>query len=495
MPVSRQVLSGSQVSNGATVPVGLTANNLMVLQSGIAPGFSPSRNRTVVVGDSRQGFNFIDTYASNFTREFNARGIWQHLQGLSGNFFQLVQAAGVTGDKIADVVSRWASTTPGEMFGGPAEATGVQYGVAPFGPFDYMFVEIGINDITAGLAASQTAAQILASMQASATSLINLIELTGARCVWLTEGAVASGTTNYGAVYLSAILAWNAWLKNRVTSSPSIMVVDAWPLTANQTNGQAATGMIADNTVHYGQVGARARAAAIWSAMQAKWGLQPMVWLPVSNGEVWATGTATTIPNRYPDPLCLNAFVAATGPTGVQAGSVLPSGMAFSNCNGAATVTSSQGTDPDGFGNSVQLDITFGAVGDYVLLNSRNTGSSFVGSEVVRGGLSVHAYGPAGVALTAAHNLQTIKPQLKCQDGAGIGGTTYFSVSGEIISGETTAAMVGNFAEHLISWPITLGAAAPQRVQQLIYIVGAGAGSCRVLLSRFAHFANGGPVG
>jgi hypothetical protein len=446
-------------------------------------GVSPSRNRAITVGDSRMGFCFGDSYAVNGQRSIYARGIWPHLQGISGNYFRLVQAAGVTGDKIADVCARWNNNDPGEMFGGVTEATGSQFGVAPYNA-DWLFMMLGINDITYG--------QTLAQMQADAERLITLIEASDTRAVWLTEGAVASGTVGYGQAFLNQLLTWNQWLRNRAALSKNLLVVDAWPLSCNPSTGQANAGWIVDNTVHPGITAVRTLAAAIWSALQAKWGLQAVNWLPVSNGEVWVSGQATTIPNRYPDPLSLNTWVAATGPVGVQAGSVLPPGMAFSDCSNA-TVTSSQVVDEDGFGNAVQMDITFTGAG-YVLLNSRNTGGSFSGGETTRAGVSIKAYGltaGAQAPLATSHALLSVKPQLKVQNADA---SIFFSTFNDT-TGAVDGPQAGDLSEHMITWPITLGAGSPSRVQTLLYVTSTGAGTVRVKASRFAHFANGGPVG
>lgn len=462
---------------------------------------APFRNRAVVVGDSRAGYTAAEGGAA--LRQVYNRGLWHHLQGLSGNYWNLVQCAGVVSDRIDQVVSRWGSTTPGELFGG-VEVAGVQFGVQPFSP-DWIFCEVGINDILQGIAGThpkaltagaQTAAQIVAIMKASAEDLIALMEASGAKCIWFTEGAVASGAAGYGAAFLAAILGWNSWLKNRLARTHNVLCIDVWPGTANTTDSAAKSGYINDNTVHYGSVGARLRASLAWTAIQAKWGVVAAQWLPVSNGEVW-DATKSTVPSRYPDPLSLNTATSATGPVGVQAGSVLPPGMAMSDCGGGATVTTSVVADPGGTGNAVQLDIVFPTANAYVLLNSRNTGGSFVPGDIIRGGVRVRATGLTGStphALVASDNLLTVKVQMKVVDSLG---TTYFSVSGDTTAGET-GAMVGDLDITQVQWPILLtGASTAQRVQQLIYITNNSnqAGSVRVTLSQFAHYGNDGPVG
>lgn len=470
LPTNTSAVVADQAAN-------LYANGALVSGAG-----NPSRNRAIVVGDSRVDNCFGDVFTASKIRNINNRGWWAWLQGLSGNYWQLVQAAGVQADTIANVNARWASTIPGEMFGlGRGPNIGEQVGVAPFAP-DWLFVELGINNIGA--------AQSLAAMTAEAEIFIANAEATGARIVWLNEGAVGASTAGYGTAYLNRLRRWNDWLKARAAASRSLLVVDAWAITVDPTSaaGNTRSGYLYDDAVHSGPVGARARAEAIWTAVQARWGIRKIESLPVSTADVYSAGSAPDIANRLADPLCLATPVSAVGATGNSGNA--PTGYVPAACSNATCVYSVV-PHPGGYGNCIQMDVTFTAAGGYAILRTARVEALFSGGETARFGVEAFVYGNAGAALTATDNLLTVKPQLFV---VGSDAANYYSATLQETN-TTEGKLVGNYNVQALTWTVPIPAGAPSRVQGETYIIGAGTGTVRVLLGRFGIFANGGPQG
>lgn len=441
--------------------------------------------RCVVLGDSRAGQNFADDTGTGGTNQnMQNRGWFPWLQSLYGNPLTLVQSAGVTADKLADVVARWDSATAGEMFGG-TETAGAQFGVSPFTP-DIILCHLGINSIAdSGLT--------LEDMTDDAELILDKVGELGAKIIWITEGAVGVAVSGYGTAYLNRLLRWNAWLKAQEFNYPWLRVVDVWPSTVDPTNaaGNVLTKYMCDELVHHGTNGARLISEKVWPALQSL-GVRSRSLLPASVAEKWVTSTGTDIQNRFQDPLCTGASGSATGPTGVQPGSVLPGTFNFANCSNA-TVTSSIISHPDGYGNMIQLDVVFSAAGGVVELKSPNHGSlelnTFSGSERVRAGFDIRVCGLSGggaeEALAASHNLRAVKPQLRVQSSAASGGTNYYR---QMFSDTTVDKAVegGNIEWESITWHVDVPANVPQRVISSIYVVGEGIGRVRVKIGRWA---------
>jgi len=276
MVVNLASAEGGSIVTAKTNPV---TGRIRSSSAGILlPDANPSANRAVVLGDSRAANSFYDTYATDKNYRMNARGWWGWLQGLSGNYWNLVQAAGVSSDKIEDVTARFDNAAPGPLFGGPDGSTaGQTFGVSPYSP-DWIFIELGINNLTAS--------DSLAVMVAKAEALIAKCDKTGARVVWLTEGAVNALD------YVDRIMAWNTWLKNRAATSNNLCVVDVWPGTVDPSSaaGYSKPNYLYDALLHPNPQGARTRADAIWAAVQAKWGVRRQTWLPSNTAEVYVAG-------------------------------------------------------------------------------------------------------------------------------------------------------------------------------------------------------------
>jgi lysophospholipase L1-like esterase len=478
-PLTAAPITVAEGGTGATTPAAARS----ALKAG--PG---QLVKCVVLGDSRAGQNFADdTSTGGGSRNFQNRGWFAWLQGLYGNPLTLVQSAGVTADKLTDVITRWDSTTAGEMFGG-VEAAGAQFGVSPFNP-DLILCELGINSIA-------DSNLTLANMTDSATTILQKVGEIGAQIVWLTEGAVGVAVPSYGTAYLNRILRWNAWLKSQEQVYPFLRVVDVWPKTVNPTNaaGNVLTTYMSDELVHPGTNGARLRAELMWPVLQSL-GVRSRSLLPASVAEKWVTSTGTDIQNRFQDPLCTGTSTSATGPTGVQAGSVLPSlggfPFTFANCSNA-TVTSSIISHPDGYGNMIQLDIDFTAAGGIVELKSPNHGvyehNVFSGGERVRACFDVRVVGlssgGAEEPLAASHNLRAIKTQLRVQASVASGAAEQYRQN-FVDTAFDKAVSGGSYNVEVLSWHIDVASNVPQRVISSVYVVGEGAGKVRVKLGRF----------
>lgn len=461
-----------------------------------------SHNRAIGVGDSRIDNCFVETYVGNDlrVRQTNNRGIWAWLQGFSGNYWNLVGTAGFPGNTIANVVSRWDNATPGKFFGGTSATTWQYAGVSPYSP-DWLFIKIGINSIAVYAALGQTAG--LAALVSDSESLIAKIESTRGKAVWVTEPAVGAGTTGYNKAYLGLLKSFNDYLRNRAATSVNLLVVDLFPVSVSpsDTNGNSKTNWNYDNGVHGSSYAALLEAQAIWSAVQAKWGIQKTSWLPVSAAEVYDAVNGTGITNRQGDPLCLQATTANANGLG---GSVLPGTGTTGYFGGAGTLgttyTSSVVAHPSGIGNCIQIDVTSTTQYGVVQIASPRSEALFAGGENVRFGVEIFAQGPGGVALTAAHNLLGVQVHGRIIDSVAFErNTDAFAVitSG---NGTTTFAdaqpLAGSFNVEAITmpFPVPAGGVGSGRVQTNVNIIMNGAGSCRILLGRFCHLV-GGPQG
>lgn len=447
----------------------------------VGGGVATSRNRAVILGDSRVDQGVFGTGAGA-NSGMATRGWWVWLQGMSGNWWQLVQAAGVQGDTIANAVARFENAIPGELFGGTS-AFGAQFGVSTYLP-DWLFVELGINNIGAG--------QSLQAMTAEADQLIAKMEATGARIVWLNESPVGSATPSYGKAYFNRIRRWNDWLARRQATSNQLLVVDIFADAIDPASaaGHCKSNYMWDNAVHPGSFGARRRAELIWAAVQARWGVRRGVVLPTSRNDTYDAATAPDIANRISDPLCFGSTSAVSG-TGNSG--TLPSTYSASNCNNA-TVVYSVVPHPSGIGNCIQADVTFTAAGGFCQFNTERIEALCASGDVVRMGCEIFVYGlnDAGNAiepLAAKHNLLTAKMQAFVVDGPG---NRFFQTMQD--GSNTEGVQIGDYNVTPITWPCQL-IGPITRVQGQCYVLGAGAGKVRVLFGRFAGFVNGGPLG
>ena len=467
-------LAGGAQSAGVATYATDTSGNVtgLVGPSGVViPSPPGGTNGAVIVGDSRVQNTINDSLVASKQAILLSRGWWPWLQALSGGYFTLLNAAGVAGDTIANVNSRWSSTNYGSFFNGgsPIITTGSVVGVSFVSP-KWIFCEIGINNIAAG--------QSLASMSADAEILIANAKASGAYLVWITEGAVGSAAPGYNTAYLNRLVRWNQWLKQRSKNDPFIFAPDTFPVTVTPSDaaGNAASTLFIDGGIHPNNMGAYYRAVAIWNAIKSV--IKPITKLPQSTAQVYNSSTAADIANRQIDPLLFGTSTAVTG-TG-NAGFV-PLNYVTAACTNC-TVVWSIISDPDGFGNAVQADVTWTGASGSTQLSFPRSESLFVGGETASMQLRLKVQGVGGVALTSTHNVSAIIPQFRVTDSTA--GDNYRQTFG--VSSGDVVWNTGSLDLTPETLSIAIVAGTPTRVQGSVYING-GAGTssgCRVIISR-----------
>lgn len=430
----------------------------------IAPG-----RTAALFGDSRAVQNFVDTTltAGTYAGIYTAKGWFHHLQLLSGNAFNLIHAAGKSGDTIAMAVSRMNNPQGGAMFGNVANPGWT--GARP----NWLFVSLGINDILNGVETKTSVA--------GARTILNAARNMGATVVWPTEylpggeGSALSGSS------FSLLLAWNSALLALRSEYYNLIVPDACASFMDPANpGYSYSGLMNDGSgtwIHPNNAGGALLGSTAYTAIGTR--------LPPPNYALLA-GDANEIVSVDPT---INQYQVNPTLAGANLGAA---GVATAN-GGGATSTIKLIADPSGIGQAVQVDATFSsATSAYVYVTLTDSKANVLGGERLIAACSIGIGGinaTDGVLdpITSANSVRTAMHSLAVTDAAGAGGNANFRNArdaSDAVSAAHDAGMRSGESGISVTPPYQTKSGVPQLVQQQFYLRGTGAGSARFIISR-----------
>lgn len=434
----------------------------------VAMGVTQGRN-AVLFGDSWAVQHFIDTTltAGTYAGVYTAKGWFHHLQLLSGNAFNLIHAAGKSGDTIAMAVARMNNPQGGAMFGNVANPGWT--GARP----NWLFVSLGINDILNGVATSTSVA--------GARTILNAARNMGATVVWPTaclpggEGSALSGSA------LSLLRAWNSELLALRSEYYNLIAPDAYAAAMDPANpGYSYSGLFNDGSgtwIHPNNAGGALLGSTAYTAIGTR--LPPPNYALLAGDANEIISVDPTINQYQVNPLLAGADFTAVG-------------VSFAN-GGGATSTRKLIADPAGYGQAIQVDVTFSsATAAYVFVTLPPSQANVLGGErliaasyVAIGGINA----TDGVLdpITAANGVRTAAHLLAVTDNAGAGGNANFRNArdaSDAVSAAHDAGIRAGESGISVTPPYQTKAGVPQLVQQQFWLRGTGAGSARFIISR-----------
>lgn len=424
----------------------------------------------VIGGDSRGAQGFVDatisvgTYAGQHTTRNST--MWA-LASLGVNL-RLTQTAAVGGDTIAMFVARQRNTGGGSLFGAQANP-----GWAAYRP-EFLFLDLGINDIL-----NQSTITLETSLT-GARAILNLAQEIGTTVVWPNEYPEGPLGTVLSAAQETRRLDWNNALKALEVEYPCLWVPDASLAMRNPATGKLYPGLVSDTSgthVHLNNAGAKARGEAIGIYISPLFTNRQSSFLCHGATELITLNPAC---NQYQ----LNPNLA----TGATVADVLQSAVSF---GAGATGTATLITDPEGFGQAIQVDVTYtGTSSAYALLGFKSSQSAFVGGECiiaaarVRCGLPGGSVGTLSPGILPEHMVRCPESTLLVTDAVADGGIA--NVRASFANNVNDAGVTGEMS-YIVSTPdYQLKNGAPQLVQNQLWLrgIGVGSGAVRWIVSR-----------
>lgn len=431
----------------------------------------PSNGRLLAAfGDSRIVQNFIDTTLTGgvYAGVYTAKGWVHHTQLLSGNAFNLIHAAGKSGDTIAQAVARMNNPQGGAMFGNVANPGWT--GARP----NWLFVSLGINDILNGVAT--------ATSLAGARTILNAARSMGTTVVWPTEYLPGGEGSALSAGALALLQAWNAGLLALRGEYYNLIVPDAYTAFLDPANpGFSYSGLMNDGSgtwIHPNNAGGALLGRTVYAEIGSR--------LPSPNYAVLA-GDANEIISVDPT---INQYQINPLLAGANLGAA---GVSVANGGGAAS-TAKLITDPSGYGQAIQIDATFSsATAAYVYVTLTDSKANVLGGERLIAACSI-AVGGANATdgvldpITSANKVRTAMHSLAVTDAVAAGGVANFRNVRDASDAVATAHDAGireGESGVSVTPPYQTKAGVPQLVQQQFYLRGTGAGgSARFIISR-----------
>ena len=413
------------------------------------------KNTAVHAGDSRAAQGFVDETitAGNYTGGYTSRNWYQWLVALAGQPLRLIQSAGVGGDTTTLFVARQNNAAGGSLFGKLSSPGWVQHRPG------WLFMSLGINDVTGGV---PTAASI-----ANARLILSKAQQTRTIVVWPTETPVGPAGTQLGAS-APLLAAWNSELQGLRSEFPNLIVPDCYTAFIDPATGLCRAGLHNDSSgihVHYNNAGALLFAQTVYSAIA---NLLPSTGFPLASNASELISSNPSINQYQVNPLFSGATVT----------DALQSAIAF---GAGATGTATLIPDPLGYGNAIQVDVTYtGASSAYTLLGLKQSASNFVGGESVVGAVHVRCGAPGAapgalLPLDASRSVRVPEHLLNITDAVAAGGTANSRQS--LMYSTNDAGLVSGFDLVSLTPAYKLKAGVPQSVQQMIYLRGTAAGS------------------
>jgi hypothetical protein len=433
-------------------------------------GMTSSHRTAALFGDSRIVQNFIDTTmtAGTYSGVYTAKGWFHHVQLLAGNPFNLVHAAGKSGDTIAQAVARINNPQGGAMFGNLTNP-----GWTCQRP-NWLFVSLGINDI---LNSVPTATSV-----AGARTILDAAKAIGATVVWPTEYLPGGEGSAFSAGALSLLAAWNSALLSLRGEYYNLIVPDVYSAFLDPANpGFSYSGLMNDGSgqwIHPNNAGGALYGRTVYEATADV--------LPAANyallaGDANEIISANPMINQYQiNPLLTGADLAAAG-VATAAG-------------GGATRTAKLITDPSGYGQAIQIDATFtSASAAYVYVTLTDSKANVVGGERLVAACNIAIGGTNATdgvldPITSANNIRTAMHSLAVTDAVAAGGNANFRNTrdaSDAVSAAHDAGIRAGESGVSVTPPYQTKAGVPQLVQQQLYLRGTAAGgSARFIISR-----------
>jgi len=423
-----------------------------------------------IFGDSRGAQGFVDetTNTSLYTGQFVDRNPAHWLMSLLGHPLRMIQNAGVGGDTVAMAAARMHNTQGGSLFGKVANPGWTAH--AP----EFLFVHLGIND------ALNQSTITLATSIAMARSILDAADSLGTTVIWMDEPPEAIGGTVMSTAQNQRRLDWNAALKALELEYPNLWVVPVSAALTDSGTGKMLAGLTNDNTatyIHMNNAGAKLVAETILAYTAPLWVGRRSLALVTHASDLVSVNPEC---NQYQ----VNPLLAGATPTAALAMAV---SFAAGVTGGVATII----TDPEGYGQAIQIDLTYNsASAAYALVTFQSSQANFRGGERVYGscrircGLPGASPGLLATGLTSAHMVRTPEHLLYVTDAVADGGNANTRVG--LANGDGDAGLRSGFELTSKTPEYQLKAGAPQLVQQQLFLrgIGAGSGTVRYLISR-----------
>jgi hypothetical protein len=299
----------------------------------------------VIVGDSiaQENYDQSATAITGKPRWFNVAN------ALLGQRLNLVNNAGVSGERIAQTIARIPPSVTGVGVGfGAVGSAGVSPttspGVLAFNP-GYVFVVPPFNDIYGDGA---TVAYVTAQLEIE----YNLILASGAILVAMTMPPCNSATSGYSTAVIAVHVAVNEWIRQFCAWKRNTILVDAYAALMKSTPTavvvEAAANCFRDGHQHPNNLGGYYVGKAIYDALVNV--VPPINVLPTSNAEEYTLDPS--IDWLLPNSLLSGAdqSITATGYSGVA-----PNTLANANFvrSGTPSIVLSRPDNPNGYGRFV----------------------------------------------------------------------------------------------------------------------------------------------
>jgi len=419
----------------------------------------------VIIGDSRTQQCYDQS-----TTAITGRPRWFTLgNGMARQKLTLVGNAGVNGEAVDDMLTRFGNATAGAGFGGigsQSSAVTTAPGVIPLAP-KYCIINSGFNDIiTNGATAAVTMPKLITMYKRALAAGITPVACS------IPFPAFAASTV----AKCRELDNLNKLIRNYAASTPGVEFIELCNPMLNPTssNIESTTNYFRDSPgVHEGNVGGyvEAKPVAAWiNSIVPK----AIDFLPASNAATIAYDSAIT--QVMVNPL-MTGSQTATG-TGVSGN--MPTGSITFARGGTPTMVASVAARADGKGQDFIMEITATAAGD-----SFEARFPSMHASAVQGGTYIivaelNASGAGGAALTAAANLSGMQFYLQYNDG-----TTNFFVYENAYSTATDGPYPESFTYVAKSRPIVIpGSGTPTVFRINFGGCFAGAGTARIAIGR-----------
>lgn len=383
----------------------------------------PPKQTVVLFGDSIAAQDLNGSDAATPFGSGGGRGFWTQAQLQLRYRFVLLNNAGVGGNTTAQMLAR------------------IQTDVLAYSP-GYCIVQGGGNDVTNGVAAATT----IANLQA----IYDILRAAGIVVVACTQTPTGSADTTVEKANLAAI---NNWIRGYAISVPGIILCDWYPYLADPITGDPATGMMWDTpAVHQSQLGAYRMGSALAAALSPRSSLADP--LPFSNAE--SGPLVLPNPRMVGNTAGLATSVTVAGETGTPTLTNTKVARADGIQGEWQQVVASAGTDAVRVQQQATTNV--GAATTATGVNALNSATVNVGATTgftapgvfMLGGVAVPYTGITGTSFTGCGNHPATAGGEAVTSPIQIGDRVYAVAEVEIDAGATMVAKAGEVPVRIV---------------------------------------------